>query len=82
MMKHSCDSGTSSSSLQDLQRHRLVADIQRVVEILNVDIAEEEVQAGVSDPARADYPTLARTLIARRENLEQTIASLLIRQGE
>lgn len=78
-MKHPYRSGTSS--LQDLQRHRLIADIQRIVEILNVDIAEEEAQAGISDPTRPGYPTTARALIARRENLEQTVASLLMRPG-
>lgn len=63
-------------SLQALQTRRLIADIRRVVNILNVEIAEEETLAGVSDPAKPEYPTLARALVARRQNLESTVASL------
>jgi len=51
-------------------------DIARIVEILNVDISSEEQSAGVADPARAEYPALARTLRARRDNLLGTISAL------
>jgi hypothetical protein len=34
-----------------LQIRQLIADIRRVVDILNVDISEEESQTGVYDPA-------------------------------
>jgi len=52
-----------------------------LVDILNVDIAQEESLIGVSDPTLPDYPMVARTLIARRENLESTLASLEDRLG-
>ena len=63
-------------SVQVLQTRRLIADIRRVVDILNVDIAQEESLTGVCDPKLPEYSTLARALTARRENLECTLASL------
>jgi hypothetical protein len=59
-----------------LQTRQLIADIRRVVDILNVDIAEEETQTGVSDPALPEYSIVARALSTRRENLESTLAVL------
>jgi hypothetical protein len=58
-----------------------MADIRRVVDILNSDIAQEEALAGVSDLTRPEYPILARALVARRQNLESTIVSLQQRVG-
>jgi septation ring formation regulator EzrA len=54
----------------------LIADIERIVQILDGDIAAEEEKAGVFDPSQAGYPSLARTLAARRDNLRETIAAL------
>ena len=63
-------------SREALQTRTLIADIDRVVQIINSDIAAEEQQAGVFDFRHADYPMLARTLAARRDNLNRTIAAL------
>jgi hypothetical protein len=63
-------------SIQALQTRRLIADIRRVVDILNVVIAEEESLTGISDPSLPEYSMIARALTARRENLECTLASL------
>jgi hypothetical protein len=65
-----------SPTRRTLQTRRLIADIKRVVDILNSDIAEEEALAGVFDRSRAEYPILARVLAARKENLQSTAASL------
>jgi hypothetical protein len=54
----------------------LASDLDRVVRILDRDIATEEELARVFDPFDAAYPILARTLTARRENLKDTIAAL------
>jgi hypothetical protein len=54
----------------------LIADIDPVVQILNSDIAAEEEQAGVYNRSELEYPMLARTLAARRDNLQGTIAAL------
>jgi hypothetical protein len=51
-------------------------DIDRIVQMLDSDIAAEEEQAGVFDPSQAGYPIPARTLAARRHNLKETIAAL------
>jgi hypothetical protein len=59
-----------------VQIRTLIADLDRVVQIVNCDIAAEEEQARVSDRSDAAYPMLARTLSARRDNLRDTIAAL------
>jgi hypothetical protein len=59
----------------------LIADIDRIVQILNSDIASEEGQAGIFDCSRPEYPVLARALAARRNNLKHTMAALEQRLG-
>jgi hypothetical protein len=61
----------------------LISDLDRVVRILDRDIATEEDLARVCDPFGfgANYPILARTLMARRDNLMDTIAALEKRLG-
>ena len=63
-------------SVEALQTRRVIADIRRVVDILNVDIAHEESSTGISDPKLPEYSMVARTLTARRANLESTLAVL------
>jgi hypothetical protein len=46
------------------------------VNILSADIEHEETRAGVRDLSDPAYPTLARSLRKRSENIEATIASL------
>jgi hypothetical protein len=58
------------------QISRLISDLDRVVRILDSDIATEEERAGTSDPSNAAYPVLARLMTARRDNLKETIVSL------
>jgi len=59
----------------------LISDLDRVVRILDRDVATEEDLARVCDPFGANYPILARTLMARRDNLMDTIAALEKRLG-
>ncbi|MDO9383331.1 MAG: hypothetical protein Q7T86_10765 [Hyphomicrobiaceae bacterium] len=54
----------------------LMADLERTVQILSIDIATEEERVRVFDPSAPAYPILARTLRARRDNLCDTIAAL------
>jgi hypothetical protein len=63
-------------STAQAQTRQLIADMRRMVAYLRSDITHEEGRSGVSDPALPEYPALARALIARRENLESTLASL------
>jgi hypothetical protein len=75
-MKHQGQSRRTAELREATQTRTLISDIARIVEILNVDIASEEQAAGVADPARSEYPALARTLRARRDNLLGTISAL------
>ena len=58
------------------QISKMIGDLDRLVRILDCDIATEEERARVSDPFDATYPILARTLTVRRDNLNDTIAAL------
>ena len=75
-MKHQPHFGKATSAREALQTRILIADINRVVQILDSDIAAEEEQARVFDRSKVTYPMLARTLAARRDNLMDTIAAL------
>jgi hypothetical protein len=75
-MKHQRHFETRDRSREALQTRQLIADIERVVQILNSDIADEEEKASIFDRSQAEYPMLARTLAARRDNLQGTIAAL------
>jgi hypothetical protein len=54
----------------------MIANIDRFVRILDIDIASEEDRAQVSNPSDAAYPILARMLAARRDNLKAAAANL------
>jgi hypothetical protein len=54
----------------------VIADLDRVVQNLDCDIAFEEERVQIFDRADAAYPMLARTLATRRDNLRGTIAAL------
>jgi hypothetical protein len=75
-MKHQRHFEYGNRSREVLQTRTLIADIDRIVQILNSDIAAEEEQARIFDRSQAEYPILARALAARRDNLQGTIAAL------
>jgi hypothetical protein len=54
----------------------MIGDLERTVQILNVDICTEEERVRVFDRSEPTYPILARTLRTRRDNLNVTIAFL------
>ena len=54
----------------------IIRDLDCSVQILDCEIAAEELRAKVFDISSAAYPILAKTLIARRGNLSITIAAL------
>jgi hypothetical protein len=59
-----------------VQTKALIADIDRIVQIISADIAAQEEEAGVTVPSRPEYPLLGKALRARRDNLLDTIAAL------
>jgi hypothetical protein len=76
-VKHQRHIDASTAALREARQTRtLIADIERIAQILNSDIAAEEERARLFDPTQAEYPILARTLAARRDNLRDTIAAL------
>ena len=58
------------------QTKSLIADLDRIVQIINADVVAEEERAKVFDTTQREYPILARALKARRDNLLNTIAAL------
>lgn len=75
-MKHQGQFKRSDHFRERTQVRTLIADLQRIVYILDAEIEFEERQAGVTDLARPEYPVLARELRARRDNLSGTISGL------
>jgi hypothetical protein len=75
-MKHQRHFESAPALREAAQTRALIADIDRIVQILDSDIAAEEQQAGVFDTSLANYPMYARTLAARRDNLSVTIGAL------
>ena len=66
--------GNESALREARQIRTLISDLDRIVQILNCDIATEEERARISDRSDVTYPLLASTLAARRDNLRDTIA--------
>jgi septation ring formation regulator EzrA len=76
-VKHQRHIDASAVTLREArQTRRLIADIDRIVQILDSDIAAEEEQARIFDRCQVEYPMLARTLAVRRDNLRHTTAAL------
>jgi hypothetical protein len=75
-MIHKLHFGSATPAREALQTKTLIADISRIVQILDSDIAAEEEHARVYDRSQVEYPMLARTMAARRGNLLNTITAL------
>jgi hypothetical protein len=77
-MNHQRHFGSSSEAAlrEAAQIGTLIADLDRLVRILDCDVVAEEARVRASDHSDAAYPTLARTLAVRRDNLRATIATL------
>lgn len=75
-MKHQGHFKRSDHSRLRTQVRTLIADLQRIVDILDAEIEFEERQAAVTDLARPGYPVVARELRARRDNPSGTISGL------
>ena len=74
--QHHFESGNDVALREVARISTLISDLDRVVRILDSDIATEEELARVSDRFDAAYPILARTLAGRRDNLKDTITVL------
>lgn len=54
----------------------MIGDLQRTVQFLSMDISVEEERVSVFERSDPAYPILARSLAARRDTLNYTIAFL------
>jgi len=70
------ESSSEAALSKTVQIRTLIADLGRITQILDCDIAVEEERAQVSDRSDGAYPILARALCARRDNLNNSIAVL------
>ena len=76
-MKHQRHFDPSDAALREVaQISKLIGDLDRIARILDCDIATAEERAGVSNPLDGNYPVLARTQTARRENIKRTVVAL------
>jgi hypothetical protein len=73
-MKHQRNFPSINASQEAARTESLIADLDRIVQILNSDIAEQQVKA--ADRSRSALPSLAKALVARRDNLIGTITAL------
>jgi hypothetical protein len=64
------------ASREATQIRTMIHDLNRIIQLLDCDIAIYEEKAPVRDPANFAYPIAARTMAARRDNLRTTIALL------
>jgi hypothetical protein len=77
-MKHSNraqDASKDNSGQCDCLR-QMISDLDRLIRLLDCDIATEEERSRVFDPVDPAYSILARTLTTRRDNLKNTITLL------
>jgi len=75
-MNHQRHFGNAAASREAVQTSRLIAELSRIVQIIDSDIAAQEEQARVSIRSQVEYPMLVRQLATRRDNLRHTIAAL------
>ena len=60
------------------QIEAMIADFRRIANDLELEIAAEEVRAGIHDPSHFAYPTYAKAAITRRENLKRSADELAL----
>jgi len=77
--QHQSEMQLKASAREAAQISTMMADLTRIVEALDSDIASEEQRAKISDPRDVAYPIAARAWWARRENLKTTMSVLASR---
>jgi hypothetical protein len=71
----------SDTATDNVKVASLISDLDKTVRLLDCDILAEEKRTLVFDPEDPTYPTLARSLRTRRDNLKATIAMLELSGG-
>jgi hypothetical protein len=68
---------TKQTAAKEAERLKtMIDDLNRAVKIFEFDRAAEEERSHIFDPKNAEYPMLARTIAARRDNIIATISVL------
>ena len=75
-MKRQYQSETPQSRRAVTQVATMIAEMKRVVALLDEDITATEVRTGILDKADIAYPPLAKSQWERQNNLKRTIAEL------
>jgi hypothetical protein len=73
---HRSETAQDAALKQAATIQSMIDDLERNIQILNVNIFAEEERVRMFDRSDPTYPILARTLTARRDNLKLTIAFL------
>jgi flagellar export protein FliJ len=60
----------------------MIAEVQRMANVLESEVRAEEERVGIHDPAHFAYPMLAKAAMQRRENLKQSAAKFNLQLGE
>jgi hypothetical protein len=76
-VKHQCHFDTNEAAKREAALiWKMIGELDRSVQLLNADIVDEELRVRIFDRSDLAYPTLARSLGERRDNLLDTIAAL------
>jgi flagellar export protein FliJ len=60
----------------------MIAEVQRMANVLDSEVRAEEERVGIHDPAHFAYPMFAKAAMQRRENLKQSAAKFNLQLGE
>jgi hypothetical protein len=80
--QHHFDIDGQTAQREAVKIRTMIRDLNRTVQVLDLEIVTEETRVGVRDLSDFAYPIMAKTMIARRENLKVTIAALEQRIAE
>jgi len=73
---HGLETELAATSIAAVQIEILIVSLSRGVQLLDGEIEAEEERTRCMDRRDPSYSILARTMIARRDNLSATIAAL------
>jgi flagellar protein FliJ len=68
--------GIESTRQRVKQIEAMIVDFERMARTLEADIRAEEDRAGIHEAGHFAYPTCARAMTQRRDNLKRSIAEL------
>ncbi|SDJ59758.1 MULTISPECIES: hypothetical protein [Bradyrhizobium] len=68
--------GLDAARLRQQQMEKLLRDLSNAVKLLDQSIDAETRSVSIRDPSHFAFPMIARTMVARRDNLRATIAAL------